>query len=76
MLNYNLNSCESARKLLNMCDKYRGKMEIDIIHGRYTIDAYSVLGVHSLIGHVVSLEPQTGDEKLLKQFSKDLESIK
>ena len=46
MLNYNLNSCESARKLLNMCDKYRGKMEIDIIHGRYTIDAYSVLGVH------------------------------
>ena len=30
----------------------------------------------SLIGHVVSLEPQTGDEKLLKQFSEDLESIK
>lgn len=76
MLNYNLNSWESARKLLNMCDKYRGKMEIDVIHGRYVIDAYSVLGVHSLVGHVVSLEPQTGDEKLLKQFSKDLESIK
>ena len=42
MLSYNLDSLESAEKLVKMCQKYKGLMDIDIICGRYIIDAYSI----------------------------------
>ena len=75
MLNYNLDSMEAAGKLTRMCEKYKGQMEIDVICGRQIIDAYSVLGVHSLIGHIVSLVPQTDDTSVLVQFQEDLKEI-
>ena len=59
-----------------MCEKYKDQMEIDIICGRQTIDAYSILGVYSLVGHVVSIEPQTDDTDLMEIFGEDLERIK
>lgn len=76
MLSYNIDSIESAEKLLRMCERYKGLMDIDIICGRYIIDAYSMLGVHSLIGYIVSVEPQTDNKTLVEQFGEDLEKIK
>lgn len=76
MLNYNLASCEAASKLIRLCEAYKNKMEVDVIHGRYVIDGCSLLGVHSLIGKIVSLNPQSTDKELLQQFSNDLENIK
>lgn len=76
MLNYNLDSMDSATKLINVCDKYKGKMEIDIICGRQIIDAYSALGVYSLIGKIVSIEPLSDDQELLANLRCDLEKIK
>lgn len=76
MLSYNLDSLESAEKLVKMCQKYKGLMDIDIICGRYIIDAYSMLGVHSLIGRTVSIDPQTDREELILSLGKDLEQIK
>lgn len=76
MLSYNLDSFKSAAKLIRLCEKYHDQMEVDVIHGRYIIDGCSMLGVHSLIGHTVSLEPQTDDINILEQFGKDLERIK
>lgn len=76
MLSYNLDSMEAAGKLTRMCEKYKGQMEIDVICGRQIIDAYSILGVHSLIGHIISLEPQTNDAGLLDKFREDLENLK
>ena len=76
MLNYNLDSFESAGKFIKMCDKYKGRMEIDVICGRQNIDAYSMLGVHSLVGRTVSIEPQTDREELILSLGKDLEQIK
>lgn len=76
MLNYNLDSFESAGKFIKMCDKYKGRMEIDVICGRQNIDAHSILGVYSLVGHVVSIEPQTDDMDLMEIFEEDLERIK
>lgn len=76
MLSYNIDSIESAEKLLRMCERYKDLMDIDIICGRYIIDAYSMLGVHSLIGHMVSVEPQTNNKNLVEQFGEDLEKIK
>lgn len=76
MLSYNLDSFESAKKLIGLCEKYKDQMDIDVICGRYIIDACSVLGVHSLIGHIVSIEPQTDDENLKSEFGEELEKIK
>ena len=47
MLNYNLDSLQSAEKLVRLCEKYRDEMEldIDIICGRQTVDGRSLLGL-------------------------------
>lgn len=76
MLSFNIDSGESATKLIHLCEKYHDRMEVDVIYGRYIIDGCSMLGVHSLSGHVVSLMPQTKDKELIKEFSDDLEKIK
>lgn len=76
MLSFNIDSCESAGKLIRLCEKYNNRMDVDVIYGRYVIDGCSMLGVHSLIGHIVSLKPQTDDKNLAEMFGKDLEEIK
>lgn len=76
MISYNIDSAQSAVKLIHLCERYCHSMDIDVIYGRYVIDGCSMLGVHSLIGHTVTLEPQTGDKNLLEEFKKDLEYIK
>ena len=75
MLSYNINSIESAAKLIHLCEKYHELADIDVIHGRYIIDGCSMLGVHSLIGNIVSLELQTDNKEIMNQFKKDLEEI-
>lgn len=76
MLNYNIDSVKSAEKLIRLCEKYHDDMDIDIMHGRYIIDGCSLLGVHSLIGHMVSVDPQTDNKNLVEKFGEDLEKIK
>lgn len=76
MLSFNIDSKESAKKLIRLCEKYRDDTEIDVICGRQTVDGRSLLGVMSLIGHFVTVKPQTDDESVLERFSKDLEMIK
>lgn len=76
MLSFNIDSRESAEKLIHLCEKYRDDTEVDVICGRQTVDGRSLLGVMSLIGHTVTLEPQTDDKNLLEEFKKDLEYIK
>ena len=78
MLNYNLDSVQSAEKLVRLCEKYRDEMEldIDVIYGRQTVDGCSLLGVTSLIGHFVTIKPVEKDRKKIKSFSEELEKIK
>lgn len=76
MLSYNLGSMESAEKLVRLCEKYRDDTEIDVICGRQTVDGRSLLGVMSLIGHFVTVKPQTDDKKLVEQFGKELEKYR
>lgn len=75
MLSYNIDSIESAEKLIKICEKYKGKMDIDVICRRQIIDAFSILGVHSLIGNIVTLDLLTDDKKLREKFMNDLEKI-
>lgn len=76
MLSFNIDSKESAEKLIRLCEKYRDDTEIDVICGRQTVDGRSLLGVISLIGHFVTVKPQTDDKSVVERFSEDLERIK
>ena len=76
MLSFNIDSKESAEKLIRLCEKYRDDTEVDVIYGRQTVDGCSLLGVMSLIGHFVTVKPQTDDKSIVERFSEDLERIK
>lgn len=76
MLSFNLDSKESAEKLIRLCEKYRDDTEIDVICGRQTVDGRSLLGVISLIGHFVTVKPQTDDKSIVERFGEDLKRIK
>lgn len=76
MLSFNLDSKESAEKLIRLCEKYRDDTEVDVICGRQTVDGCSLLGVMSLIGHFVMVKPQTDDKSIVERFSEDLDGIK
>ena len=76
MLSFNIDSKESAEKLIRLCEKYRDDTEVDVICGRQTVDGRSFLGVISLAGNFVTVDPQTNDKAVLEQFKNDLEKIK
>ena len=76
MLSFNIDSKESAEKLIHLCEKYRDDTEVDVTCGRQTVDGRSLLGVMSLIGHFVTVKPQTDDKDIVERFSEDLERIK
>ena len=78
MLNYNLDSVQSAEKLVRLCEKCRDEMEmdVDVTHGRQTVDGCSLLGVTSLIGKFVSVVPVGRNEDAIQRFSEELERIK
>lgn len=76
MLSFNIDSKESAEKLIRLCEKYRDDTEVDVSYGRQTVDGRSLLGVMSLIGHFVTVKPQTDDKNIVERFSEDLERIK
>lgn len=75
MLSYNLDSFDSAKRLINFCDKFKEKMEIDIICGRQIIDGYSALGIYSLVGHIVTIQPLTKDREALNEFKNGLNKM-
>ena len=76
MLSFNIDSRESAEKLIRLCEKYRDDTEVDVICGRQTVDGRSLLGVMSLIGHFVTVKPNGKDENAIQGFSEELERIK
>ena len=78
MINYNLDSVQSAEKLVRFCEKCRDEMEmdVDVTHGRQTVDGFSLLGVTSLIGRFVTVVPNTTDKEMLQRFAEELERLK
>lgn len=70
MIAFNLDSIEKAQKLSLICCKF--SEDIDVLYGRQIIDGKSILGVTSLIGHVVGIEINTDDDQVKQEFIKDL----
>ena len=71
-----LNTMDVINKLVRICDRYKETMDIDMLYGRYVVDAASLLGVMSLMGNVVEIKPNTNDPELAKKLFEELELIK
>ena len=76
MLSYNLNSMKAAECLIRLCEKYQNVLEVDVIHGRQTIDGCSMLGVYSMIGNIVSLDLHAKDINVIQKFKSELKKIR
>ena len=74
MIFINLDTIETVNNLAKTCDKY-DKIYIDVIHGRYTVNGRSVLGVCSLMGNIVKVVPDTDDNLLITYIIRDLKEI-
>ena len=69
-----LDSLEVVNALVKVCERYKD-VDTDVMHGRYTVDGRSVLGVSSLLGNIVKVCPNTTDETIMNSMIKDLEEI-
>lgn len=76
MLNYIIDSVQSAEKLTRLCEKYHDDMDIDIMHGRTVVDGCSLLGVTSLVGNFVCINLIGDNREQMMKFAEELESMK
>lgn len=70
-----IDTLDTANEISKICDKYKENMDVDIIYGRQVIDGRSVLGVVSLLGHIVKIIPVTKDEVMINNFYHEIEKI-
>lgn len=75
MIFLKLDSLETANGLSKVCDKYKEDMDVNIIYGRQIIDGRSVLGVVSLLGNIVKVEPITYCKNTIDEFYSEIEKI-
>ena len=75
LIAYNLKDFKAARYLVNCCERFKEDFETDIIFGRYTVDGCSILGVQSLVGHIVTVDPQTDDKAVIEELKQLLNDI-
>lgn len=74
MTGYYIGTLHDAEGLVKVCSKF--DEDIDVIYQKQVIDAKSILGVASLMGHTVSLNVITDDndvkEKLEREIQKEM----
>lgn len=75
MIFINIDTVNTAAEVAKVCEKYKGTMFVDIVHGRYTVDGCSVLGVASLSGNIVKVEPSIDDPTIINSFINDIKEI-
>lgn len=73
MIPFDLDSIEKAKKLVNICERYKDDFDIDVIYGRQVIDGTSILGVISLVGHVVSINTSFDNNDRYLEFKETIE---
>lgn len=73
MIAFKIETLTDAQNLTNVCDKY--PFDIDIIHGVQTVDAKSILGVSSLLGKIIGINPITNNKDMLIKFENEIKPI-
>lgn len=69
-----LDSLDKVNALVKVCERYK-EVDTDVMHGRYTVDGRSVLGVSSLLGNIVKVCPNTTNKSIMNLIVKDLTEI-
>ena len=70
----NLNTIKKAQKFNDICITY--DCDIDILRGRYVIDAKSILGIFSLDLDVpVEVYIHSNDEYVLSKFNQEMKEF-
>lgn len=69
--NVYLNSIDKVKNFVEKMSKY--PFDIDIVSGRYVIDAKSIMGIFSLnLENQLTVIPHTEDEEALSKFFDDI----
>ena len=70
----NLNSVKKVKEFINKVSKYdSNEITLDLISGRYIIDAKSIMGIFSLdLSKNLTLRILTKDENLIKNLIEDI----
>ena len=71
MIGYYIGTLHDAESLVKVCSKF--DEDIDVIYQKQVIDAKSILGVASLMGHTVSLNVITDDNDVKEKFERELQ---
>lgn len=66
-----LNSVNNAALFVKKCDEF--EEDIDYIHGRYVIDAKSIMGIMSTdLGESVKVEIHTDNVEIIAKFKEEI----
>ena len=64
-----LNSINDVKDFVNIVSKY--EFDVDLISGRYVVDAKSIMGIFSLnLSKPIKVEAQTDDDKILSDLER------
>lgn len=63
----NLCTTTKAEELVSISRKYNN-LDVNVIYGRCTVDGCSMLGVLSLVGHMVTVEAYCENKKVVDDF--------
>lgn len=72
MIAYDIKNEKEMLKLVNICNKYNE--DINVYYQKQIIDGKSVLGVASLMGHIVGVEIETDDNEVKEKFAKEIKN--
>ena len=70
---YCLKNTEAAAKLSAICQEFKDELVVDVKCGHYVVDGASFLGVASLIGHAVDVEPFGTNRDAILRFYNEVE---
>ncbi len=70
MFDYKIYKGKDVLKLVNVCNKY--EEDVNVYYQKQVIDGKSVLGVASLMGHIIGVEIETDDEEIRNKFKEEV----
>lgn len=66
-----LNSVNNAALFVKKCGNF--EEDIDYIHGRYVIDAKSIMGIMSTdLGEIAKIKIHTDDKEVIEKFKEEI----
>lgn len=71
----NLNSVKKVKEFINKVSKFNPKeISLDLISGRYIVDAQSIMGIFSLdLSKNITLRILTNNENLIDKLKKEID---